>query len=609
MSLFRSRIIPLSLVTLSLIGCGAIETSMPGSGMTNAQMEQGGDLSDYNYALAQAQAQSTPEQAAPFYLAAAQALVVDKQFLQARTLLETHVLSVRGPSQFDGYLVMSDIALAQETPMLALQMLSQAAQLPSAQRPGNNIKVLQQRAKVMASLDNWPNAVKDYMQLSLMLPAEQQAQNRSDLWQAIQNLTDNEVSYLEGNQLPLLDGWLDVSKILRQQSLTVEQQVAEFQTWQQIHSSHPAAVNPPLDFQIMASLEQHMPNSVAIMLPMSKELKVASESILDGILQQYYANSDVQPNLHIIDTDQYSQFSQAYFAALETGAETVIGPLRKQNVAQLGDLVQDVPTIALNQLENNRIIPNLYHFSLNVSDDIRELMAFAKKEGAENSAILAMESTWALRQSDQFKEIAQQANLPVLTALSYENTPNGRAQAVKQLLQVDESEARIRSIRQWTQQDVEATPRARQDLDYVYYIGKLDDAKQIRPLLNFYFAEDIPMLASQTIHDKAPSSNSKNEDIERIIFTELPAVLESAEQGSNTPFVLQRLTALGNDSYLLAKRLALFTNVKSSKVSARTGIITLEDDGIFKRRPNIVTYKQGELIDAKESYFAKKETE
>lgn len=609
MSLFRSRIIPLSLVTLSLIGCGAIETSVPSSGMTNAQMEQGSDLSDYNYALAQAQAQSTPEQAAPYYWAAAQALVMDEQYLQARTLLETHVLPIRGQSQFDGYLLMSDIALAQETPMLALQMLSQAAELPSAQRPSNNVKILQQRAKVMASMDNWPNAVRDYMQLSLMLPVEQQEQNRSELWFAIQNLTDSEVSDLEGNQIPLLDGWLDVSKILRQQSLTVEQQVAEYQSWQQIHGSHPAAVYPPLDFQIMASLEQNMPRSIAVMLPMSKELKVASEAILDGLLQQYYANSDVQPNLHIIDTDQYSQFSQAYLAALETGAETIIGPLRKQNVGQLADLVQEVPTIALNQLENTRTIPNLYHFSLNVSDDIRELIAFAKKEGANNAAILAMESTWALRQSDQFKDIARQTNLPVLTALSYEDTPNGRAQAVKKLLQVDESEARIRSIQQWTQQEVESTPRARQDLDYVYYIGKLDDAKQIRPLLNFYFAEDIPMLASQTIHDKTPSSNAKSEDIERIIFTELPAVLDSADQHSNKPFVLQRLTALGNDSYLLAKRLALFTNVRSAKVSARTGIITLDDDGIFNRRPNIVTYKQGELIDAKESYFAQKETE
>lgn len=606
MSLFRSRIIPLSLVTLSLIGCGAMETSTSNQSPVIAQQMQQGDLLDYEFAMAQAKQQSSPEQSAPFYLAAAKALVRDEQYLQARMILEAHVINLDTPSKFGGLLELSTVAIALEVPMLAVQVLSQAGQMPIAQRPENNIKLLQHHAAVMSSLDSWPSAVRDYMQLTLMLPVEQQEANRQQLWLTIQNLTDNEVSYLESSPIPLLDGWLQVSKILREQAQTVDQQVQAFHIWQAQNPGHPASMNPPLDFQIMASLEQHMPTSVAIMLPMSKELKTASDAILDGILQQYYSNTSVQPDLRIIDTDSFTTFTEAYQVALASGAETILGPLRKQNVAQLPNLVTDVPTIALNQLESNTIVANLYHFSLNVRDDIRELMTFAKKEGAQNSAVLSMQPTWALRQSDQFREIANELNIPVLNTISYENTPTGRASAVKQLLQVDESEARIHKIRQWTKQDIESTPRARQDLDYVYYVGKLDDAKQIRPLLNFYFAEDIPLLASQTIHDKAPNSTTKNEDIERIIFTELPAVLDTSSKTGDTPFVLQRLTALGNDSYLLAKRLALFTNVKSARVSARTGIITLDDDGIFNRRPNIVTYKQGELIDAKESYFAQK---
>ena len=609
MSLFRSRIIPLSFVTLSLIGCGAIETSMPDQGSTKTIAEQTGDLSDYQYAIAQAQSQNTPEAAAPFYFAAAKARFLDEQYFDARSLLESHVISFSNPSQFEGMLLMSDIALALNNPILALQMLGQASQLPVAQRLANSTELLRHRAQVMASLDNWPNAVKDYMQLSLQLPINEQLDNQEDLWFAIQNLTDNEVSYLQGSSIPLLDGWLNVSNILRDQSMTVDQQVKAFKQWQTTHLSHPAAINPPHDFQIMASLEDLMPKSVAVLLPMSKELKVASEAILDGLLQQYYANPEVQPELHLIDTDRYANFADAYFAATETGAETIIGPLRKQNVGQLPHLVTDIPTIAMNQLEVNTLTPNLYHFSLNVKDDIRELMAFAKKEGAENSAILTIQPTWALRQGDQFKSIAQEQELPVLASLSYENTPTGRANAVKQLLQVDESEARIRKIKQWTKQDVEATPRARQDLDYVYYVGKLEDAKQIRPLLNFYFANNIPMLASQTIHDRTPPATTKNEDIERIVFTELPAVLDNQGSNVNKPLVLQRLTALGNDSYLIAKRLALFSNVRSAKLSAKTGIITLENNGIFNRRPNIVTYKQGVLIDAKESYFTYKETD
>ncbi|RUM50232.1 MAG: penicillin-binding protein activator [Marinomonas sp.] len=602
MSLFRSRIIPLSFVTLSLIGCGAIETSMPDQGSTKTVAEQPGDLSDYQYAIAQAKAQNSPQTAAPFYFAAAKALYLDEQYLEARSLLESHVISISNSSQFDGLLLLSDIALVLDAPSLALQMLGQASNLSAAQQLENNTELLRRRAHVMELLDSWPNAVKDYMQLGLQLPVDAQLNNQENLWFAIQNLTDNEVTFLQiSTNIPLLDGWLSVSNILRNQSMTVDQQVQAFKRWQSAHTSHPAAINPPRDFQIMASLEDHMPSSVAVLLPMSKELKVASEAILDGLLQQYYANAEVQPALHLIDTDRYANFADAYAAASSTGAETIIGPLRKQNVSQLPHLVTDIPTVALNQLEINTLTPNLYHFSLNVKDDIRELIAFARKEGAENSAILTTQPTWAIRQGDQF---------PVLTSLSYEDTPTGRANAVKQLLQVDESEARIRRIRQWTNQDIESTPRARQDLDYVYYVGKLEDAKQIRPLLNFYFADDIPMLASQTIHDRSPSSTTKNEDIERIVFSELPAILEQQSRGgSSQPLVLQRLTALGNDSYLIAKRLALFTNVRSAKVSAKTGIITLDNNGMFNRRPNIVTYKQGALIDAKESYFTHKETE
>lgn len=610
MSLLRSRIIPLSLVTLSLIGCGAIETNMPTStsGNNAASMETSQEINSYEVAMTQAQKQATPELAAPFYLSAARALVEQQRYQEAHSLLETRVTNLDFNGQFDALILLSDVSLNLDDPMSALQAVGKARRLPSAERPQNYINLLDQRASVMGALDNWVNAVKDRSQLSLVLPKDRQLDNQQKLWNAVQNLTDNEVAYLEDSDLPLLGGWLDISNILRNQSLNVDEQVAAYEQWQSRNSSHPAATNPPVDFQIMATLEEQAPDSVAILLPLSKELKAASDAILNGLLKQYYSGaSKERPTLHVIDTDQYQNFADAYQYALDSNAETIIGPLRKQNVARLSSMVQDVPTIALNQLETNRVTDNLYHFSLNVSDDIRELIAFAKQEGAENAAVLAIQSTWAARQSDQFGQLAEQQQLPVLATLSYENTPVGRQQAVKKLLQVDESEARIQKIRRWTRQSVEATARARQDLDYVYYVGKLDDAKQIRPLLNFYFAEDIPMLSSQTIHDKTPNRTTKNEDIERIVFSEIPAIADRNNEGNNTPFVLQRLNALGNDSYLIAKRLVLFTNVKSAKVSAKTGIITLDQDGIFNRRPNLVTYKQGVLVDAKENYFKPKE--
>ncbi len=610
MSLLRSRIIPLSIVTLSLIGCGAIETNMPVENTaSNAALEQSNAPTDNpaSYALWQAEQQATPELAAPYYLHAAELLVIDQQSVKAQQILEDHVNEVRFPGQFSGLLLYGRVMASLNTPIPALAALGEASRLPIADQPKNQIALLETRALVMASLDNWPNVVRDRVRLSTMVPPEKQEENQTELWSAIQNLTDNEIGYLESSDLPLLSGWLQISRILRNQNLTVDQQLQAFSLWRGRNSSHPASANPPLDFKIMASLDEQLPTSFAVLLPMSKELETASQAILNGMLQQYYATTGERPKVHVIDTDKFENFEDAYQTALDSDAEIIIGPLRKQNVARLPNLVTDIPTIALNQLDMTRVTENLYHFSLNVDDDIKELMSFAKLEGAKYSAILSTQDTWALRQSDQFQRLAEEQNVPVLETISYEDTPLGRQRAIKSLLQIDESEARIRAITQWTGQSVETTSRARQDLDYIYYAGKLDNAKQIRPLVDFYFADQIPMLASQTLHDGQPSRNTKNEDIERIVFTEIP-VLSNGSETSNTPYVLQRLTALGNDSYLIASRLPLFINVNLAKVSAKTGIITLNEEGIFNRRPNIVTYKRGNLVDAKEEYLKESET-
>ncbi len=604
MSLLRSRIIPLSIVTLSLIGCGTIETNMPVENQAEVSVIERSDAPTDNpveYAIWQAEQQPTEALAAPFYLHAAKLKAVAQSYSQAQQLLEDHVINVDFNDRFDGLLLYSRVSAAQNSPLLAIQALSQARELPVAELPQNRINLLTTHAEVMTTLEIWPSVVRNRVKLSTILPPTAQPENEMLLWSAVQNLTDNELSYLKTTNLPLLPGWLEISRILRNQDLNVDQQLQQFNRWQVNNPSHPASINPPADFKIMASLDDQLPNAFAILLPMSKELQTASSAILDGMLRQYYTNTGKRPRIDIIDTDQYEDFSEAYQTALDTEAEIIIGPLRKQNVARLPSLVTDIPTIALNQLDTMQAHQNLYHFSLNVDDDIRELMSFAKQEGAVTSAILAIQHTWALRQSDQFQRLAEDSDTPVLESLSYEDTPLGRQRAIKSLLQIDESEARISSVAQWTGQSIETTSRARQDLDYVYYVGKMDNAKQIRPLIDFYFANDIPMLASQTLHDGKPSSSTKNEDIERIIFTEVPALSQQPSK-TNSPYVLQRLNALGNDSYLIASRLPLFTLVRSAKLSAKTGIITLNEEGIFNRRPNILTYKKGALVDAKQEY-------
>ncbi|TPE52331.1 penicillin-binding protein activator [Maribrevibacterium harenarium] len=600
--MWLSRILTLSTLVVALVGCGSVELNMP----EPAQVQQSetnpvpSDPLQYQVWLAEQQASKTS--AAPYYYNAAIIAKQDQEFTVAQDILEQHVVDISFARQYDANLLLSEVYLKQEQPLRALGRLSYARGLAGFRQPQNQIRYYQQRIPVLETLGSWTNVAKDRVRLSLLLPIEARQENQEQLWQALQNLTDNELAALENYPLELLPGWVAVNKMLRRADQTIDQQLASYEEWTRTNPLHPAAQTAPLDFQVMADLESFKPKTIIVMLPLSKELSAASEAILDGIIGRYFAGIGDRPKLHVIDTDGYTTFDEVMTQAFTFNADVMVGPLRKQNVAQLMRYQLDRPVIALNQLDNSTAQENLYHFSLNPIDEIDELLTFAKREGARSGAVLTLQSTWALRQGDQFVDEAQQLGMPVLAHLSYEDTPLGRQQAVKKLLLVDESEERIKSIKQWLgTPDLEASSRARNDLDFVFYAGKLDNAKQIRPMLDFYFANKITMVATSSLHDAPPNNISKVEDIERIVFTEIPELVKKS--GSQPNYTLARLSALGTDSYLLATRLHLFKKVQHAKLSSQTGVLSLNDNQTFSRRPNIVTYRNGVLQDATNDNF------
>ncbi|MCB5160544.1 penicillin-binding protein activator [Marinomonas algarum] len=535
------------------------------------------------------------------------------EFQQAIALLEASILPTASTRQFDGYLLAALAESRQNKLTEALDYLQQAETLPTARHPDNQNRLKATQAAVLEHVNDWLTAVHLRMALADQLPLNEGAENQTRLWLAIQNLTQNEMKVLYQQQDSTLKGWLDISTILRDQSLSIEQQLTLFHTWQANHPDHPAAVTPPQDFVIMATVQEKPPENIVLLLPMSGPLERASQAIVDGFLVSYYNKSDVRPKVTVVNTEEYANITDALSAANAINPDVIVGPLQKSNVARVSQMILPHPVIALNQLDFNKQNPNLYHFSLSAEDEIHELITFAKQEGATTAAVLSTQDTWALKQSDEFNTAAAAENLSIVFSQSYANTPRGRQQAIQSLLLVDESYARKRSIERWIGSNVDSTARSRKDLDYVYYIGKLNDAKQIRPLLDFYFADKIPMLASSTLNDSEPESSTKSGDIERILFTEVPALLQDNTTLKDLPRnsnsnILRRLQALGADAFLLANKHTLFTLLPNTKIAANTGIITLDDQGIFHKRPEIMTYQKGTLVYAdSEKFFESKQ--
>lgn len=613
MSLTNYRIISLTLCAFLLSACNSANLNMP---QQTSALVKGDKKASDNTPPPSIYQPYKPNNSKVISAAYEQALqnYQDGAYVQAISILEKSVLNKTSSLQFDAYLLAAKINAQLDNALDAFLLLNKADQLTAARHPDKQNQITETRASILEHFGNWPEAVKLRMALSYSLPLDEIQANQDKLWLAIQNLTENEIESLYQAQQPILNGWLTISNILRDQSLSIEQQLATFQNWQQRNTSHPAAITPPQDFKLMASIEDMAPQKVVLMLPMSGKLKRASQAVVDGFFATYYNQKEKRPQVNIVNTDQYPDIIDALTAANNMAPDIIIGPLEKNNVAKISRTELPYPVITLNQLDVNQAAKNLFHFSLSAEDEIHELINFAKQEGATKAAVLSTQDTWALKQNDEFLTAAEQEHVTVTSAQSYANTPQGRQNAVQKLLLINESYARKNLIEKWTGHQVDAIARPRQDLDYVFYVGKLNDAKQIRPLLDFYFAASVPMLSTSNLNDSPPDRNTKAEDIERILFTELPALSGSNKNASALPpspgsNILRRLQALGADSYLLANKYQLFALLKSTRISANTGIITMDDNGVFHKRPEIMTYRRGNLVYARSKQFFEKEEE
>ena len=614
MIIFTPRIIPLTLCTFLLSACGSINLNTDTKPQVvqvapaNQQTESSVPPSIYHPNAAA----STPAAITEAYQSA-QVAYHNGNYQQALELLENGPLATKSNLQFDAYLLAALSAAQLDDKSLSYRYISQAEQLPKASHPDKHNQLQETIASVLEHFENWLDVVKLRYELANYLPLDQGQYNQQQLWRGIQNLTQSQVDQLYQAQDPTLNAWLEVSNILRNANLSIEQQVTVYQRWAEQHPDHPAAITPPQDFQVMASITQMEPEKIVLLLPMTGPLKHASQAISDGFFSAYYHKTGHRPEVFLVNTQAYDKIEDALAVAYEYAPNVIIGPLQKNHVARLSYLDLPYPVIALNQLDINRQNHNLFHFSLSSEDDIKQLIVFAKQQGAENAAILSTQDTWALKQADEFAQAAAQEHITLTSNQSYGSSSKERQQAVQKLLLVDESYRRKQLIERWTGEQVESKTRSRKDLDYIFYVGKLSDAKQIRPLIDFYFADAIPMLASNTLHDSQPAKTDNSSDIERILFAEIPALANNASNLSNLPAhpgsnILRRLQALGADAYLLANRYPLFTQLPNTKMSANTGIISMDEMGIFHKRPEIMTYRKGRLVNVQDyDYFPQQE--
>jgi len=150
--------------------------------------------------------------------------------------------------------------------------------------------------------------------------------------------------------------------------------------------------------------------------------------------------------------------------------------------------------------------------------------------------------------------------------------------------------------------NLEFTPRRRQDIDFIFLVANPRQGRLIKPTLAFYFAGDIPVYALPSIFDGTIDS-AENRDLEGIWFTDAPWLLDSApplRQRADAelrpvPGPLQRLRALGVDSFRLYPRLQQLANAEVPSIPGTTGVLSLSGNQRIYRELEVARFRNGKV--------------
>jgi len=533
--------------------------------------------------------------AARFRISAIELLLEQGSLNQAE--LESNADSLHGtlPPELRRRLIIAkaNIANSQDNPQLALQFLTETLPINSS---NTNFQFRRLLGNTYLLLDRPADAFRSYIENTEELTSNDSQQGFHDLaWDALMEITDIELSTLANSASNYTSrGWIELAKAVADQELSIRGQLDAIQQWRRVWSSHDAARILPYPLVQLQQNWELRPRQVALLLPLQEQ---AGKAIQEGFLSAYYQSIDANlgaPVIKFYDSSGVTNIYPIYDEAVDDGADLIIGPLDKELVNQLHRLPNlPVPTLALNYTDQDSFSgpENFFQFGLAPENEIEQAAQLATSAGFKNAAIITPSGSDYQRLKSLFKNAWNTAGGTVVSESAFDSGSD-YAEIIKQSMAIDASEERAKKIRALLPRDrIEFVPRRRQDIDFIYLIANPRQGRQIRPTLAFYFAESLPVIAYPSIYDGSDNAEFNN-DLNGIIFLDAPWLLQESnflkKQVSNsfrrTAGPLERLRAMGIDSFRLHDRLKQFSSLELHALGGATGVLTMNSDREIQRQ-------------------------
>ena len=293
----------------------------------------------------------------------------------------------------------------------------------------------------------------------------------------------------------------------------------------------------------------------------------------------------------VVDSADGIAIQDNYTKAIQNGVDFVVGPLAKPQVKKITQINSlSIPTLTLNYLEPSDTAPEkIYQFGLSPLDEAKQVAANAWQNNERTALIITPATTWGQTIASAFQEQWQLLGGTIRDTLTYSSNNKELSNQLKNFLQ----------YRQDTKHGI---GKHRQDFDVIFLAADANTAHQIKPLLKFYYAGNVPVYATSLIYSGVPQPALDN-DLNGITFCDAPWTFKNTsvmrdlrQQLASNSMSFERnakLYALGVDAYKTMMQLNRLKNSSEQTFKGATGTLYINEQHRVVRQLVCAQFRNG----------------
>ena len=474
------------------------------------------------------------------------------------SLLEAQMALVTGHEPLAEQLL-SGIARDSLAPnVLGYYLLIQANRLEQQQQPIAAADMLAQRHQYLAGPTQQANLERIY---ALLAPLS----------------SDTLRGALTNNYGPNTQAWLQLLAILNAPNSNIEQRNWQLNSWRNSHPEHPGAYYLPADLPDSSAMTtgSYQPNHIAVLLPLSGQLATQAAAIRYGIERAHQGQAS---RLSFIDT-QANDMAKVYQQIQAAGADFIIGPLVKGDIAALANLDPAMPQLALNMPPNNQALAHRYYFGLSPESEAADAARHMWEQGHRQPLVFAPGNELGKRSATEFNRIWQQLSGQGVR-LAYFSSQQAIESDVRRALNTAGGSGAI---------------------DSLFMAANATETRFILPYIDFVRdSRAKPLPTYVTSRSFIPSGSAPMSELNGIHLADMPWLFGSdvqlmadvQQRWPNKDSSWLRLYAFGYDALNLVPQL---TDLRTGSIptSGLTGELSVNEQGVVQRRLQWMEYQDG----------------